>query len=228
MKAPRLIDRIDCWIFDLDNTLYPPATRLFDRVDARMGAFIMRLVDCDAVAARTIQKRYFHDHGTTLAGLMQHHGVDPEDFLTDVHAIPLDDVAPDPALAVLLARLPGARHIFTNGDADYARRVLAARGLDGLFDRIVDIRATGYLPKPDAAAYVALARLLPDFDPARSLFVEDMSRNLAPAHAAGITTVWLDNGAEAGDRGHDPAHVDHHIDDLNRWLMATLEEEPAA
>ena len=95
---------------------------------------------------------------------------------------------------------------------------LARRGLDGLFDTIVDIRATGYIPKPETAAYRALATLIPDFTPTRALFVDDMTRNLRPAHAMGITTVWLDNGSESGDRDHDPAHVDHHIDDLTRWL----------
>ena len=84
---PVPIDHIDSWIFDLDNTLYPPSAKLFDLIDERMGAFIMRLLDVDAVEARRVQKQYFHDHGTTMAGLMRHHGVDPETFLVDVHDI---------------------------------------------------------------------------------------------------------------------------------------------
>src|SRR3546814_14765188 len=87
------IDHIDSWIFDLDNTLYPPSAKLFDLIDDRMGAFIMRLLGCDAVEARRVQKDYFHDHGTTMAGLMRHHGVDPEHFLTDVPAIAVDPIA---------------------------------------------------------------------------------------------------------------------------------------
>src|SRR3546814_17570648 len=80
------IDHIDSWIFDLDNTLYPPSAKLFDLIDDRMGAFIMRLLGCDAVEARRVQKDYFHDHGPTMAGLMRHHGAAPHHFLTDVHA----------------------------------------------------------------------------------------------------------------------------------------------
>src|SRR3546814_11553604 len=87
-----------------------------------MGAFIMRLLGCDAVEARRVQKDYFHDHGTTMAGLMRHHGVDPEHFLTDVHAIALDRIAPDARLRAGLERLPGRRLIFTNAAADYAAR----------------------------------------------------------------------------------------------------------
>ena len=213
---------IDCWIFDLDNTLYPPELGLFAQIDQRMGAFIMRTVGCDAAEARVIQKRYFHDHGTTLAGMMRHHGVTPETFLTYVHDIDMDRIPADPALAQALAALPGARHIFTNADADYAAKVLERRGIAHLFDRIVDIRATGYLPKPEFAAYEALARLIPGFAATRSIFVDDMTRNLRPAHAMGIRTVWLDNGSESGDRDHDAGHVDHHIDDLCQWLQGVV------
>lgn len=212
-----LLDRIDTWIFDLDNTLYPPSAELFPLIDARMGAFIARLLGCNLDAARLIQKQYFHDHGTTLAGLMQCHGVEPEAFLTDVHAIALDRIAPCERLAAQLAALPGRRIIFTNADADYAARVVARRGLDGLFDGICDIRATGYVPKPQRAAYDHLLSAFA-IDPARSLFAEDMARNLTPAKALGMTTLWLDNGAESGHRDLDPGAVDHRAADLADWL----------
>ena len=214
---PPPIDHIDSWIFDLDNTLYPPSAGLFDLIDERMGAFIMRLLDVDAVEARRVQKHYFHDHGTTMAGLMHHHGVDPEDFLIDVHAIALDRIAPDARLREGLERLPGRRLIFTNADADYAARVLEARGIGDLFDGICDIRVTRYTPKPETAAYAAMVDHL-GVDPAKSLFVEDMARNLTPAKAMGMTTVWLDNGSESGHRGHLPEHVDFHATDIADWL----------
>ncbi|MDZ3832046.1 MAG: pyrimidine 5'-nucleotidase [Sphingopyxis sp.] len=211
------IDHIDCWIFDLDNTLYSPSAQLFDLIDERMGAFIMRLLDVDADEARRVQKQYFHDHGTTMAGLMRHHGVDPEDFLVDVHDIALDRIAPCDRLRAGLARLPGRKLIFTNADADYAARVLDARGIADLFDGICDIRATAYIPKPDPAAYAAMIGHL-GLDPATSLFVEDMARNLTPAKALGMTTVWLDNGSESGHRDHLPDHIDFHVNDITDWL----------
>lgn len=214
--APR-IDHIDSWIFDLDNTLYHPSARLFDLIDERMGAFIMRLLDVDAAEARRVQKLYFHDHGTTMAGLMRHHGVDPEDFLHYVHAIDLDRLAPDARLRAGLERLPGRRLVFTNADADYAARVLEARGIADLFDGICDIRVTAYTPKPEAAAYDSMIGHL-GVDPARSLFVEDMARNLTPAKALGMTTVWLDNGSESGHRGHLPDDVDFRVNDIGDWL----------
>lgn len=212
----RLAD-IDTWIFDLDNTLYPPSARLFDLIDERMGGFIMRLLSCDAIEARRVQKLYFHDHGTTMAGLMRHHGVDPEDFLVDVHDVALDRIAPDARLYAGLERLPGRRLIFTNADAEYAARVLEARGIADLFDGICDIRITGYTPKPDPAAYDLMIAYL-GIDPKSSLFVEDMARNLTPAKALGMLTVWLDNGSESGHRDHLPDHVDFHVNDISDWL----------
>ncbi|QJQ31924.1 pyrimidine 5'-nucleotidase [Sphingomonas lacunae] len=215
-----LSQHIDCWIFDLDNTLYSPKLGIFAQIDVRMGAFIMQIVGCDATEARTIQKRYFHDHGTTLAGMMRHHGVAADDFLEFVHDIDLANLEPDAVLRETLSKLPGSRHIFTNADASYATRILTRIGIDDLFQSIVDIRATDYSPKPEQDAYGHLFRLIPDMQPTNTLFVDDMSRNLRPAHALGITTVWLDNGSEAGNRDHDPAHVDHHINNLHDWLRA--------
>ena len=87
---------VSTWIFDLDNTLYPASCGLFDLIDERMGAYIQRLLDCDPVEARRVQKAHFHEHGTTLAGLMKHHGVDPHEFLADVHDIALDRIQLDP------------------------------------------------------------------------------------------------------------------------------------
>ncbi|NCP11540.1 MAG: pyrimidine 5'-nucleotidase [Sphingomonadales bacterium] len=212
------LSHVDCWIFDLDNTLYHPRHRLFDQIDRRMEAFVVRATGCEADQARGIQKGYFHEYGTTLSGLMRHHDIDPADYLAFVHDIVLDCIAPDPGLAAALAALPGRRIVFTNADAPHARRVLDRIGIGAQFEAIHDIVATGYVPKPADGAYRSLCDSLA-IDPARAVLVEDMARNLAPAHALGMTTVWIDNGSEAGDRGHDPAFVDIHVDDLLAWLQ---------
>jgi putative hydrolase of the HAD superfamily len=217
--------RIDSWIFDLDNTLYPSSARLFTQIDARMGAYIQRLLGIDPEAAHRVQKGFFHSHGMTLPGLMAHHGVDPHEFLADVHDVDVDVVAPHPELADLIARLPGKKFVFTNADAPYAARVLARLGLSESFDALHDIHALGYVPKPQLPAYANMCAAH-GIDPARAVFVEDMSRNLAPAKAIGMTTVWIDNGSEQGPderRGH----IDYTIADLASWLagvVAALEQ----
>jgi putative hydrolase of the HAD superfamily len=212
------------WIFDLDNCLYPASSGLFDLIDERMGAYIGRLLDCDAAEARRVQKAHFHAHGTTLAGLMKEHDIDPHDFLEDVHAIDLDRVERDQRLVRLLPRLPGRRFVFTNGDAPYARRVLEKIGLTGHFDDLHDIHASGYRPKPDPHGYALLCERF-GIDPAQALFADDMAQNLAPARALGITTVWVDNGSERGDHQYDEKIVDYRIGDLGDWLEAILGDE---
>lgn len=215
---------IRAWIFDLDNTLYPASADLFGLMDKRMTAYVGRTLGIDDPAeAYRIQKSFFQQHGTTLAGLMTEHAVDPHHYLADVHDIDLDVLAEDARLARLIARLPGRKLIFTNGDEPYARRVLARLGLSETFEAIHDIHASAYRPKPQAESYATMIAGL-GVDPAESVFVEDMARNLAPAKALGMTTVWIDNGSEQGhdaDRGY----VDHHITDLADWLHSILGDE---
>jgi len=212
------------WIFDLDNCLYPASTGLFELIDERMGAFIQRLLNCDPVEAKRVQKAHFHEHGTTLAGLMRQHEVDPHHFLDDVHSIPLDRVSRDERLAQGLARLPGRKIVFTNGDAPYARRVLEALGIGERFDELHDIHASELRPKPEEHGY----RLLLDrlgIDPGRAVMVEDMAQNLKPAKKLGMTTVWVDNGSERGNHGHHPDFIDLTISDVGEWLDDMLGDE---
>jgi len=211
------------WIFDLDNCLYPASTGLFALIDERMGAYIQRLLNCDATEARRVQKAHFHEHGTTLAGLMKDHGVDPRDFLDDVHAIPLDRVCRDDRLERALARLPGRKLLFTNGDAPYAERVLEAIGVHSHIDELHDIHASDLRPKPDPHGYALLCQRF-TIDPRAAVLVEDMAQNLKPAKDLGMMTVWVDNGSERGSHGADASYIDHRIDDVGEWLESILGE----
>lgn len=217
---------IDAWIFDLDNCLYPASTELFRLIDVRMGEYISRLLGVDGIEARRVQKLYFHEHGTTLAGLMRAHGVDPHDFLEFVHDIDLARLTADHGTVAALDRLPGRKFVFTNGDEPYARRVLERLGLANAFDGLHDIHAMAYRPKPEPRSYSALCERW-DIDPKRALFAEDMARNLAPAKALGMTTVWVDNGSERGDHGADPAFIDYRTADIGEWLNEIVKEEAA-
>jgi len=212
------------WIFDLDNCLYPASTGLFALIDERMGAYIQRLLECDAAEARRVQKSHFHTHGTTLAGLMKEHGVDPHDFLDDVHAIPLDRVTRDERLAGALTRLPGRKFVFTNGDAPYARRVLEAIGVDEHFDELHDIHASELKPKPDPHGYLLLCERF-GIDPAQALLADDMVQNLRPAKALGMTTIWVDNGSERGDHGYGQGVVDVRVKNVGEWLESILRDD---
>lgn len=224
MRPP--FDHVRTWIFDLDNTLYPAETDLFALIDERMGQYVSDLMKVDLVEARRIQKAYYYQHGTTLAGLMLDHGVDPHHFLDYVHDIDMGRVAPCSITAQGLSRLPGRKLIFTNGDVKYASRVLDRLGLVDQFEAIHDIHATQYRPKPDAAAYASLVGALA-IDPASALFVDDLARNLKPAKQLGMTTVWMNNGSDGGNHEHDHSYIDHEITALGEWLAALTEETSA-
>ena len=211
------------WIFDLDNCLYPATTGLFALIDERMGAYIQRLLDCDPAEARRVQKEHFHTHGTTLAGLMRNHGVDPHDFLQNVHDIPLDLVQRNDRLGAALDRLPGRKFVFTNGDAPYARRVLEAIGVEERFDNLHDIHASSYRPKPDPHGYELLCERF-EIEPAAALLVDDMAQNLKPAKTLGMTTVWVDNGSERGNHGAEESFIDQRIEDVRDWLESIVQE----
>ncbi len=217
--GPPLSDlaHVEAWIFDLDNTLYPAGCNLFSQVDRRIGEFISRYLGIAVGEARRLQKRFFREHGTTLRGLMTVYGIAPEGFLDFVHDIDLSLVPPSDALAGSLARLPGRKFIFTNASKGHAARVVERLGVAEHFEGVFDIAAADYLPKPDPRPY---RRLVEHFgiEPEASVMVEDIARNLAPAAALGMTTVWVPGRDEWSLAGADSAHVHYVAEDLPGWL----------
>jgi putative hydrolase of the HAD superfamily len=194
------LDHVRNWIFDLDNTLYPHGARLFEQVDRRITDYIARFFKVGRDEAYKIQKGYFHTRGTTLSGLMAEHGVDPYEYLADVHDIEMDVLDENAPLAAAIARLPGRKIIFTNADAPYAGKILSKLGLGESFEAIHDVHAAQYRPKPAPEAYQHLCDAY-GLDPMESLFADDMARNLKPAKQIGMTTLWVDNGSEQGEEG---------------------------
>lgn len=214
---------VDTWIFDLDNTLYPAHCNLFAQIDQRMGAFIARELDVDPVEARRIQKQYYVDHGTTLAGLMAEHGMDPTPFLDFVHDIDLAVVDESRALDAALARLPGKRFIFTNGSHRHAENVAGKLGVLDRFDGIIDIAACNYIPKPHPDAFGHFIGHSAA-DARKAAMFEDIARNLVVPHQMGMRTVWVQTedafATEKAHYGKDGDHVHHTTEDLVGFLDA--------
>jgi putative hydrolase of the HAD superfamily len=194
---------------------------LFELIDQRMTAYIEDLLGVDAIEARRVQKMHFHGSGTTLAGLMKHHNVDPHHFMGRVHDIPLDRVDRDDRLIAVMGRLPGRKFVHTNGNADYAWKVLDRLGVAAEIDHLHDIFAADLTPKPEVHGYRKLLAQF-DIDPTRAVMVEDMVRNLAPAKELGMTTVWVDNGSERGNHGYGEGIVDVRVSDVGIWLEEIL------
>lgn len=206
---------VRAWVFDLDQTLYPPSARLFDQIEARMTAWMTKRLGLPADQADRLRRDYWRRYGTSLAGLMAEHDIDPEPFLDDVHRIDFSVLAPDPALAAGIARLPGRRIVYTNGSEPYARAVLAARGLSEVFDAVYGVEHANYRPKPEQAAFEAVFAL-DGLPPERGAMFEDDARNLAAPHAMGMRTVLVHPEPFAAD------HIHHHTDDLTAFLSQVI------
>ena len=211
---------VTTWIFDLDNTLYPPEARLFAQIESRMTAYVMRELKVDEMRASHLRDLYWREHGTTLAGLMAEHGLDPLPYLRDVHDIDFSVLRPNPDLAGAIASLPGRKIVHTNGDSFYASRVLEHCGLSG-FDAVFGVEEVDFHPKPDARAYHAVIAAQ-GFDPARAAMFEDDPRNLKVPEQLGMRTILVGSG-EAGptaqpfDQDHG-VFVHHRTNDLTGFL----------
>lgn len=214
-RGPPALAGVESWIFDLDNTLYRTSAAMAAQMDELINSFVRGLCGVGRAEAHRVQKAYFRRYGLTLRGLMLHHGADPGAYRRHMSALDLADIAPDPALADAVARLPGRKIIHTNMFSGHADRVLRRLGADGLFDGVFDIDAAGYVPKPAVAPYRLLCRRH-GVDPRAAAMVEDIARNLEPAAALGMATVWL-----RGPGGGAPAGYVHHVvDDMPSWLAA--------
>lgn len=221
----RPIRDADAWVFDLDNTLYSASLDLFAQIDERMRAYIAASLGLSEDEAHRLQKEYFRDYGTSLRGLMHKHGMDPRPFLEHVHDIDVSVLPPDPDLDAALERLPGRKLIFTNASCRHAERVMTQLGIGRHFEAIFDIVGADYRPKPEPAAYAALIGRFA-LTPTSAVMVEDMARNLAPAAAAGMTTVWVRTASEHGSYGVEDVRIDHEVTNLSLWLTEVVAGPP--
>jgi len=186
-------------IFDLDNTLYPRSRGVVERVDARINRYMIDRLGLSPEEASSLRARYRDAHGTTLNGLMLHHEIDPDEYLTDVHAIAVEELlVPDPLLGKMLAELEHRKALFTHGSAGHAERVLDCLGVRAHFPIVFSLESVAYIPKPHRAAFeTVLARL--EVDGSDCLLIDDRTDNLATARALGMRTVLVNEHPIDGD-----------------------------
>jgi putative hydrolase of the HAD superfamily len=225
---------VEAWVFDLDNTLYPADCNLFAQIDRRMGEFIAASFGIPLEEAQRLRETYYYEHGTTLAGLMRLHDVNPQAFLDYVHDIDLSVVAAAPELAQALDGLPGRKFIFTNGSRKHAEAVAARLGVDGRFEDVFDIHALEYIhPKPTREAYERFVRAH-GVVPRQAAMFDDLPHNLETASALGMTTVLVDGLTDHPEHRaiagwtELPSHIHHRTDTLAPFLAAIGEARAAA
>lgn len=187
-------------LFDLDATLYPESNGLWKVIRERIVLYMRERMNIPEDRIDALRDHYYLTYGTTLQGLQAHYAVDPVDYHDFVHNIPLADyIQPDSALRAMLLSIPHRRWIFTNSDLAHTRRVLAALGVEDCFEGIIDVWAIAPHCKPHKEAYHMALALAQISDPRQCIFLDDSTRNLAPAHEMGIFTVLV------GKNGNHPS-----------------------
>jgi len=188
-------EKINTWIFDLDNTLYSADSGIFQQVHRLMGEFISNNLNMEISEAKKLQSKYYKQHGTTLRGMMDNHGVDPDYFLDEVHRLDYSIVGPNQLLNDELEKLEGRKIIYTNANEKHVLDVLKRINLSDYFDEIFDIKLANYIPKPEIKPYEQIIELF-KIDASSSAMFDDIAKNLVPAKKVGFTPVWIDAGYE--------------------------------
>ena len=216
---PSLNDKIDTWIFDLDNTLYSADSGIFQQVHDLMGKFVSKYLNIEIKKANEIQRKYYKQHGTTLRGMMDNHGVDPEYFLKEVHKLDYSIVDSNKKLNEEIKKLKGRKIVYTNANLQHALDVLDRIELSNFFDNIFDIKMAKYIPKPELQPY---EQIIKDFNlnPSRSAMFDDIAKNLVPAKKVGFTSIWIDVGYEnfSDDIKASKEYLDFKTKDLSVFL----------
>ena len=211
------LTKIKFWLFDLDNTLYDGATKVFDQVDKKMSKFISEKLSVSLEEARKIQKNYFEEYNTTLNGMIKHHKIDADEFLEFVHDVDLSFLNKNEDLEKEIKKLKGKKIIFTNGSRAHAHNVTKRIGIDKLFDGIFDIRDCEFIPKPSKEPYKKLVESY-KIEPQYCIFFEDIARNLKPAYELGMKTVWIKNKEPWAAKYSDSNFINYKTDNLAKFL----------
>ena len=192
MRIARLAPSRRVWIFDLDNTLHDARARIFPAMHGQINAYLRRRFNIDEGGADAMRETLWRTYGTTLDGLMRHHGDHPKQFLAETHFFPelADMVVHENALKHALERLGGTKLVFSNAPRHYVKEVLRAIGLARYFDAVYSIEDMRYRGKPSAHGYHMLLRNH-HLDPHRCALIDDMLENLRTAHRLGMSTVWV-------------------------------------
>tara|TARA_B100000965_G_scaffold405256_1_gene438544 strand:+ start:487 stop:1164 length:678 start_codon:yes stop_codon:yes gene_type:complete len=211
--------KIDTWVFDLDNTLYSAESGIFQQVHELMGKFVSNKLKIDLDSAKKLQSKYFIKHGTTLKGLMDNHGVEPDEFLDYVHKLDYSIIHPNNDLNKEISKLQGRKIIYTNANRQHVNEILLRLDLTNIFDEIFDIKMANYIPKPEINAYKDFIKRF-NINPKTTIMFDDIAKNLVPAKNVGFKSVWIDLGIEniSDDIKNSKRFLDFETKDLSKFL----------
>ena len=208
------------WIFDLDNTVYDIKLALFSKISSRITEYIIRTLSITREEANLVRSNMYKKYGLTLTGLMKEYGIAPDEYLDYIHDVSHPELKYDEQLKLNLSNLAGRKFIYTNASQSHAKKILSAMGLEAEFEKILDIKATQYVPKPDPKSYDIMLKsfgILSD-QIENSIFIEDTAKNLKPAKLLGLKTVWMENERNIEDYKRNSEYVDYTYSDIKSFL----------
>ena len=209
--------KIKNFIFDCDGVLYKDLDAVFGQVSKRMTEYISKKLNLDLKKAKELQTNYFHKYNTSLNGLLIHHDVKAEEFLEYVHDIDLEFMEKDLVLREELLKLNTKKFVFTNGSHDHVKNITKCLGIDDLFDGVFDITDCNFIPKPSLDPYKILIKKF-NINPKKTIFIDDIAKNLEPAKKLGMKTVWLINNEYWGKKDSNKNFIDLKIENLSSFL----------
>ena len=205
-------------LFDCDGVLYQDLESVFGQVSKRMTQYISDKLKINLVDAKKLQTNYFHKYNTSLNGLMIHHDIPPLEFLRYVHDIDLSFMEKDRVLRSEIEKLNLKKFVFTNGSKEHVKNITSHLGIEDLFDDVFDIVDANFHPKPAAEAFDLMIKKF-KINPAETIYIEDIAKNLSIGKERGATTAWLINNEYWGKKESDKDYIDYKIKNLSLFLQ---------
>ena len=213
-------DSFENWIFDLDNTIYDINAGVFEKISTRITEYIITALSVTREEANLVRSNMYKKYGLTLTGLMREYGIAPDEYLDYIHDVTHPELKYDEQLKLNLTNLTGRKFIYTNASQNHSKNILSVMGIEAEFEKILDIKATQYLPKPDPKSYNIMLKAfgISKDQIGSSIFIEDTAKNLRPAKLLGLKTVWIENDFNLKDYREHSEFIDYKYSDLKSFL----------
>ena len=213
-------DSFENWIFDLDNTIYDINAGVFEKISSRITEYIISALSVTREEANLVRSNMYKKYGLTLTGLMREYGIAPDEYLDYIHDVTHPELKYDEQLKLNLTNLTGRKFIYTNASQSHSKNILSVMGIEAEFEKILDIKATQYLPKPDPKSYNIMLKAfgIRKDQIGNSIFIEDTAKNLRPAKLLGLKTVWIENDFNLKDYREHSEFIDYKYSDLKSFL----------
>ena len=213
-------DSFKNWIFDLDNTVYDIKAGVFEKISSRITEYIIRSLSVTREEANLVRSNMYKKYGLTLTGLMREYGIAPDEYLDYIHDVTHPELKYDEQLKLNLNNLIGKKFIYTNASKNHSKNILSVMGIEAEFEKILDIKATRYLPKPDPGSYEIMLKAfgINTEQTGNSIFIEDTAKNLRPAKLLGLKTVWIENDFNLKDYREHSEFIDYKYSDIKSFL----------